>query len=255
MKPAGMPWREYARAGMARRLTELGQRWGIDCLVYNPFQMQFYHRLAVDDAPAVILALRSCFPVARRYADVGSGSGAYAAEARRSGLAVQSCERDRFGRFLARCQGVDCRAFDLNMTPPATMDGPFDLAYCFEVAEHLPELLGLRLVDFLCMLAPIVIFSAATPGQGGTGHINEREPDYWIGQFTARGFVHCPELTEALAMQLQRCVLRSRWLISNVRVFVNTQIVGTGEAGLNRADSLCDAGRQLSAAAARPGSS
>ncbi|MBV8315338.1 MAG: hypothetical protein JOZ53_10405 [Planctomycetaceae bacterium] len=191
--------------------------------------MLFYHRIAVDDAPAVIAALRSCFPEARHYADVGSGSGAYAAEAHRRGLAVQSCEHDRFGRFLARLQGVDCRAFDLNMTPPATMDGLFDLTYCFEVAEHLPELLGLRLVDFLCTLAPIVIFSAATPGQGGTGHIHEREPDYWIGQFTERGLVHCPELTKALAMQLQRCDLRSRWLISNIRAFVTTLTVVTSE--------------------------
>jgi len=214
---------------MARRLTELGESWGIDWLVYNPFQMLFYHRIAVDDAPAVIAALRSCFPEARHYADVGSGSGAYAAEAHRRGLAVQSCEHDRFGRFLARLQGVDCRAFDLNMTPPATMDGLFDLTYCFEVAEHLPELLGLRLVDFLCTLAPIVIFSAATPGQGGTGHIHEREPDYWIGQFTERGLVHCPELTKALAMQLQRCDLRSRWLISNIRAFVTTLTVVTSE--------------------------
>ncbi|MBV8078451.1 MAG: hypothetical protein JO284_18720 [Planctomycetaceae bacterium] len=210
-------------------MTELGESWGIDWLVYNPFQMLFYHRIAVDDAPAVIAALRSCFPEARHYADVGSGSGAYAAEAHRRGLAVQSCEHDRFGRFLARLQGVDCRAFDLNMTPPATMDGLFDLTYCFEVAEHLPELLGLRLVDFLCTLAPIVIFSAATPGQGGTGHIHEREPDYWIGQFTERGLVHCPELTKALAMQLQRCDLRSRWLISNIRAFVTTLTVVTSE--------------------------
>ena len=33
-----------------------------------------------------------------------------------------------------------------------------------------------------------MLFSAAVPGQGGTGHLNEQWPRYWIDRFEARGW-------------------------------------------------------------------
>lgn len=33
-----------------------------------------------------------------------------------------------------------------------------------------------------------IIFSAAIPGQGGTGHFNEQWPDYWAELFGENGF-------------------------------------------------------------------
>jgi hypothetical protein len=67
--------------------------------------------------------------------------------------------------------------------------GTFDIALSLEVAEHLPDQRAQRFVHDLCRLAPIVIFSAAIPGQGGTGHVNEQWPDYWYHLFEAEGFV------------------------------------------------------------------
>jgi SAM-dependent methyltransferase len=67
-------------------------------------------------------------------------------------------------------------------------DGRYDLAVCLEVAEHLPESSAPDLVRMLTTLAPIVLFSAAVPGQGGVGHINEQWPDYWKQRFEERGF-------------------------------------------------------------------
>jgi SAM-dependent methyltransferase len=64
----------------------------------------------------------------------------------------------------------------------------FDLAVCLEVAEHLPAERAESLVADLCQLAPVVLFSAAMPRQGGTGHINCRPPGYWADLFAARGF-------------------------------------------------------------------
>lgn len=63
-----------------------------------------------------------------------------------------------------------------------------DLAVCLEVAEHLPEGRADGLVDDLTTVAPTVLFSAAIPGQGGTGHINEQWPSYWVERFRARGY-------------------------------------------------------------------
>jgi SAM-dependent methyltransferase len=61
--------------------------------------------------------------------------------------------------------------------------GRFDLAVCLEVAEHLPPERAATFVEDLCELAPIVLFSAAIPGQGGTGHLNEQWPAYWVELF------------------------------------------------------------------------
>ena len=67
-------------------------------------------------------------------------------------------------------------------------DGGYDLAVCLEVAEHLPESSASDLVRTLTTLAPIVLFSAAVPGQGGVGHINEQWPSYWKSRFEEQGF-------------------------------------------------------------------
>jgi SAM-dependent methyltransferase len=64
----------------------------------------------------------------------------------------------------------------------------FDLAQSLEVGEHLPAASAQQLVDGLCALSDVVLFSAATPGQGGEWHINEQEPTYWAGLFAQRGF-------------------------------------------------------------------
>ena len=76
---------------------------------------------------------------------------------------------------------------------------PSELVLCLEVAEHLPE----EAADELCNLlvqatAKTLLFSAATPGQGGSGHINEQSRTYWVQKLEKRGMVHKWPVTEAL---------------------------------------------------------
>jgi SAM-dependent methyltransferase len=76
----------------------------------------------------------------------------------------------------------------------ARMDQPvdpgerFDLALSLEVAEHLPPARAEGFVADLCALAPIVLFSAAVPDQGGTHHVNEQWPSYWVALFEKQGY-------------------------------------------------------------------
>ncbi len=65
----------------------------------------------------------------------------------------------------------------------------FDLAISLEVGEHLPEHSAEQFVKTLTSLAPVVLFSAAIPFQGGTHHINERWQSYWAEKFNKNGFV------------------------------------------------------------------
>jgi SAM-dependent methyltransferase len=64
----------------------------------------------------------------------------------------------------------------------------FDLALCMEVGEHVPTERSAGLVRDLVGLAPVVLFSAAIPGQGGTGHVNEQWSDFWAELFAGYGY-------------------------------------------------------------------
>jgi hypothetical protein len=78
-----------------------------------------------------------------------------------------------------------------DLRQPLKLDRLFDLAVCLEVAEHLPPEAAQRLVESLTHLAPIVLFSAAIPFQGGEGLINERWPSFWSDLFASYGY-RCP---------------------------------------------------------------
>lgn len=71
----------------------------------------------------------------------------------------------------------------------AGIDRQYDLAISVEVAEHLPAESADGFVATLTSAAPVVLFSAAIPYQGGTGHVNEQWPSYWKEKFAAHGYV------------------------------------------------------------------
>jgi hypothetical protein len=79
--------------------------------------------------------------------------------------------------------------YDLNkMTGPASFtDTRYSLALCLEVAEHINASKALKLVELLCSLSDMVLFSAAIPGQGGHGHVNEQWQPYWADMFAKFG--------------------------------------------------------------------
>lgn len=66
--------------------------------------------------------------------------------------------------------------------------GKFEYVLCLEVAEHIEEKYADILIDNLCELGDNVIFSAAIPFQGGTGHVNEKWQTWWADKFYQRGF-------------------------------------------------------------------
>ena len=68
------------------------------------------------------------------------------------------------------------------------IDGQFDVAMSVEVAEHLPVDAAPAFVTALCRLAPVVLFSAAIPHQGGLHHYNEQWPGYWAALFAGHGY-------------------------------------------------------------------
>tara|TARA_B100001559_G_C16478754_1_gene612688 strand:+ start:99 stop:761 length:663 start_codon:yes stop_codon:yes gene_type:complete len=60
----------------------------------------------------------------------------------------------------------------------------YDASISIEVAEHIPTEYSEMLVKNLVNSTNnIIIFTAATPDQGGTGHINCQEKEFWIDLF------------------------------------------------------------------------
>jgi SAM-dependent methyltransferase len=112
--------------------------------------------------------------------DVGCGNGAWLAEFVRRG-AAEVLGLDT-GEFVVP-DAIPFRPIDL--TASFTTGANFDLATCLEVGEHLSPDTADSLVSSLVQLAPVVVFSAAIPGQRGIGHVNEQWPDYWRELFAS----------------------------------------------------------------------
>lgn len=64
----------------------------------------------------------------------------------------------------------------------------YDLALSLEVAEHLHRAAADEFISSLTLHADVVMFGAALRFQGGTRHLNEQWPGYWIERFRDRGF-------------------------------------------------------------------
>lgn len=85
----------------------------------------------------------------------------------------------------------------VDLTQPVRLGARHDIALCLEVGEHIDGAYAETLVQSLVDAAPIVVFSAAVPGQGGVRHVNEQPPGYWHALFRARGYA-CFDFRHAL---------------------------------------------------------
>lgn len=133
-------------------------------------------RAALVSAEKVLPWLFAKHPAIWSVIDVGCGTGAWAAVAGQLGRAAYGVD------FGVPLDLTTCVYVDHDLTDG--YDCLADLAICLEVAEHLPESSAQVLVQGLAH-AELVLFSAATPGQPGVGHVNCQPHDYWHDLFAA----------------------------------------------------------------------
>ena len=119
--------------------------------------------------------------------DVGCGVGGWLRAFSENGVATL---RGLDGNYVDRSQlYIPSESFaEIDLQQPLHLEGRYDLAVCLEVAEHLDPPAGAELVRALTDVAPLILFSAAVPGQGGIGHVNEQWPAYWRRLFDQHGF-------------------------------------------------------------------
>jgi len=125
------------------------------------------------------------------------------------------------GDYIDRSQlSIPHEKFQLmNLSLPFHLERIYDLAVCLEVAEHLAPACASTFIASLTSLAPIILFSAAIPFQGGEHHVNEQWPDYWISLFREHGFI----VVDALRKHIWNNTLVSYWYRQNAFLFCSQQ--------------------------------
>jgi SAM-dependent methyltransferase len=150
--------------------------------------------------------------------DVGCGVGGWVATWLGSGADAIGVDGDYVPRDQL-CIPAD-RFISHDLSTPLDLGRRFDLVTCLEVAEHLPPEAAATIVDSLCRHADVIVFSAAIPGQGGTGHINERWPSFWAELFGTHGYRPYDLLRSRLWWDT-RC---EWWYRQNVLVFAADEV-------------------------------
>jgi SAM-dependent methyltransferase len=120
--------------------------------------------------------------------DLGCGVGTWLFTAKELGAkSVKGFDASQIDTSHLMISPEEFQRFDLNV--PFNANTKYDLGISLEVAEHINAKSADAYIKLLTSLSSFILFSAAIPGQGGTGHINEQEPKYWIEKFAAQGFV------------------------------------------------------------------
>jgi SAM-dependent methyltransferase len=122
----------------------------------------------------------------RRIADIGCGTGTFLAAGLELGAQeVFGIEGDWVTPSMLDDPRIAFEPRDLEQS----FEGPrVDLVLSLEVAEHLSPKRAEGFVRDLVAMAPAVLFSAAIPGQGGVGHVNEQWQSHWATLFAAHGY-------------------------------------------------------------------
>jgi len=94
----------------------------------------------------------------------------------------------------------------------------FDVAMNIEVGEHMDKKFADALVENVTKHTDLLIFSAATPGQGGHEHINEQPFEYWMDKLRCVNFLHSEEETKGFREYLSRKKAK-KWYKRNISVF------------------------------------
>ena len=131
---------------------------------------------------------------------------------------VHGIEPEKMDESNFTNEGCSQFCFDVTQDEePSEMLSQYDMVLSLEVMEHVPRKFHTKAFDFLASKKPrIVVFGAARVGQGGHGHIAERNEEEWIQEWESRGYTRNQELTD---LARKSCSKRNTNHIKNINVY------------------------------------
>ena len=186
----------------------------------SPYDEAFYSNQidgSIRSAEILIPFLLDNIPGISSVVDVGCGTGAWLSVFQKYGIKQISGFDGGRPEGLLR---IPTTAFNLvDLEGCLQTNQKYDLVMSLEVAEHLTPQRAKTFVSDLCGLGDIVMFGAAVPGQGGTNHINEQWPSYWMNFFEELGF-HCYDVLRPFMWSNEEI---DWWYRQNTFIFINAE--------------------------------
>lgn len=147
------------------------------------FEVQITGKSSAKEIIPILLK----FVTPQSVVDVGCGIGIWLAIFREHGIQdFLGIDGDYVDPSLLEIPVENYYPYDLKMIIPPMKK--FDLVISIEVAEHIPIEFADNFIETLTKLGDVIVFSAAVPFQGGTSHVNEQWPAYWIKKFAEKGY-------------------------------------------------------------------
>ena len=156
--------------------------------------------------------------------DVGCGSGAMLCAFQDIKIKAKGIEFAEPALVFCKQRNLDVIKMDLRASVINQVLLKYDVVLSMEVAEHLPKKSASAYVQFLCGCAPTVVFTAASPGQGGTDHLNEQPMEYWINLFEQYGFFPNRTLTKTWQREWVVSGKVALWYTDNLMIFCSKAV-------------------------------
>jgi len=106
----------------------------------------------------------------------------------------------------------------LSIADEIVLDGRYDLAMNIEVIEHIPKEYEDIVLKNITSYSKNLVFSAAHPGQGGVGHVNEKPFSYWRKKLNKIGW-HLDEMNTRSFRVMLHNNKAAKWYIQNLSLF------------------------------------
>lgn len=153
--------------------------------------------------------------------DIGCGLGGWLAEFIKAGCRVCGVDGSYVEQTLLKIPAEEFVGANLEQcvrdcSIPGLERARFSLCISLEVAEHIAPRFADAFVKLLTEYSDYVLFSAAIPHQGGTHHVNEQWPDYWISRFAAMDY----KVQDILRPRIWEDQAIEPWYRQNAMLFV-----------------------------------
>ncbi|EKD25752.1 MAG: hypothetical protein ACD_79C01527G0010 [uncultured bacterium] len=149
--------------------------------------------------------------------DFGCGTGDILAPFEKRNLNVLGIDGSFSNKKYSHIRKENFQIFDIREKYPNK--NKYDLCICMEVAEHIDEKYSETLIHNITNSAPILIFTAAGPGQEGNDHCNLQPKSWWMEKLRKYDFEYDDNLTNDFILHMSNMNDVQSWYIENLMIY------------------------------------